>query len=44
MLCFSFYVKCFFFNKSENKRAEQVLPGGEVGEGRSGQNNVYIGK
>jgi hypothetical protein len=30
MLCLSFYLLCFLFNKSKNKRVEHVLPGNRV--------------
>jgi hypothetical protein len=46
MLCFSFYL--FSSTKSENRRVEQVLPGGEevgtsgvVGKGGRRMNSVY---
>jgi hypothetical protein len=41
MPCFSFYLLCFSSTKSENRRADQVLP--RVGFGMGGRGEV-VGK
>jgi hypothetical protein len=45
-LCFPFILYVFSSTKSENKRVEQVLPGGggDKEKGRGGPNNVYTCK
>jgi hypothetical protein len=39
ILCLSYYLLCFLFNKIGDKRAEQFLPGS--GQWGGGPNNVY---
>jgi hypothetical protein len=46
ILCLSYYLLCFLFNKIENKRAKQILPGSGGGQDKEedGPNNEYSSK